>query len=98
VVVGLLGLAALPAAIVVAQLTDAVELLDAAAAIPVALGGGLAAIVLSRRGRRQVERTLGRVGGERSAAAGRMLGVLALCVGTAGAIAVGVYAVLEQLA
>jgi hypothetical protein len=58
---------------------------------------GLAAIVLGRRGRRNVERTLGRLGGLGTARAGRILGVFSLCVGLAAALALGFYEVLNLL-
>ena len=94
--VGLLAAAALPAAIVVAQLTDAYQLLRAAAAIPVALVLGLVAILLARGARLRIDRTLGRVGGEGAANAGRLLGVLAFLLGIAGTIAVAFYYVLQR--
>jgi len=56
---------------------------------------GAAAIVLARRAVRTVERTLGRVGGEGTARAGRLLGVISLCVGLTAGIALGVYALLN---
>ncbi len=56
--------------------------------------GGLA-VVLARRGLRNIERTLGRAGGGGSARVGRLLGVIGLCVGLTAAIALGVYAVLN---
>ena len=57
---------------------------------------GLVAILLARRARERVERTIGRVGGERVARAGRTLGVLGIVLALAGAIAVGVYLVLTR--
>ena len=95
--VGLLAVAALPAAIAVAERTDLLGLVDASGAIPVAALAGLAAILLARRARRNVERTLGRVGGERAATIGRALGLLGLCLAVAGSIAIGVYAILRHL-
>ena len=92
--VGLLAVAALPVAVAVAQLSPRVKLLQAAAAIPVAAVLGVAALLLARRAVRRAERTLGRVGGEDTARAGRVLGVLALCVAASATIAVGFYALL----
>jgi hypothetical protein len=44
-----------------------------------------------------VERTIGRVGGARSAGVGRLLGVLGIAAGLAGAIALGFYWYLENV-
>ena len=88
----------LPAAVALARTARAIELLDAAYAIP--LGGALAiaALLLARAGRRRVERTLGRVGGRRVAVVGKVLGLLGLALALAGAIAVATYAVLAHVA
>ena len=94
--VGLLAAAALPVTIVVAQVTGALELLDASGAIPVAAGLGVLAIVLARSARRRAELTLGRIGGEGAARTGRLLGVLAVCLAIAGVIAVAFYFVLRS--
>ena len=87
--IGLLAAAALPAAVAVAETSDLLELPDAAAAIPVAAVLGFAALVLGGRARIHVERTLGRVGGARTARVGRGLGLLALGLALAGLIALG---------
>ena len=94
--VGLLAAAALPVAVALAEAAELFELLDASGAIPVAGGLGIAALVLARGARLRAERTLGRVGGEGAARAGRFLGVLAICLAIAGAIAVGFYFVLQH--
>ena len=93
---GLLAAAALPVAIAVAETTELLELLDASGAIPVAGGLGIAALVLARSARLRAERTLGRVGGEGAARAGRVLGVVGICLAIAGAIAVGFYFALQH--
>jgi hypothetical protein len=92
--VGLLAVAALPVAVAVAQLSPRVKLLQAAGGIPVAAVLGFAALLLARRAVRRAERTLGRVGGESTARAGRILGLVALCVAASATIAVGFYALL----
>ena len=89
-------MAALPSAIAVTEREERFELLQAAYAVPVALALGLAAVLLARRARLRVERTLGRVGGLRVARVGRALGVLAIMLGLSGAISVGVYFVLTR--
>jgi hypothetical protein len=53
-------------------------------------------VLLARRARVRVERTLGRVGGLRVARVGRALGVLGIMLGLSGAISVGVYFVLTR--
>jgi hypothetical protein len=97
VLLGLLAVAALPVAVEVAREASSLELVDAAYAIPVAAVLGIASIVLARSARRRVQRTIGRVGGERLAAVGRVLGLLGLCLAVAGAVAIGVYEVLSRL-
>jgi hypothetical protein len=57
------------------------------------LGG--AAVLLARRGLRNIERTLGRLGGESAARVGRLLGTLSLCLGVTAGLALGVYALLN---
>ena len=92
----MISAAALPVGITLSRELRRVELLDAAFAIPVAAVFGLTAVLLARGARRRIERTIGRVGGERSAAAGRALGVLALCMAASATIAVALYEVLAR--
>src|SRR6266511_2317106 len=66
----------------------------ALAAVPVAAALALGALWSARRARRNLERTLGRVGGGRAAGAGRILGWLALYLALVGAISLAVYAYL----
>jgi hypothetical protein len=94
VAAGLLAVVALPAGIALAQVSARVKLLQASAAIPVAAVLGVAALLLARRAIRRSQRTLGRAGGEGAARAGRILGVLGLCIAASGAIAVAFYEVL----
>ena len=95
---GLVAVAALPAAIAVAEYTGRLELLQAAAAIPVSALAGILALVLARGARERVRRTIGRVGGERTALVGRTLGVLGLCLALSATIAVAVYLYLSRYA
>jgi hypothetical protein len=98
VLVGLVAIAVLPAAIGLSELLEAVRLLDTAAAIPVAAALAIAALWLSHAARRQIERTIGRIGGAGAARAGKVLGVLGLCLAAAGAIALGTYYALSHFA
>ena len=83
------------AAFAAARRLEQVTLLQATGAT--CAGGilGLAAILLARRARRNVERTLGRVGGEGTARAGRVLGLVSVCLALTGGVALGVYGLLN---
>ena len=95
---GLLGAAAIPAAIGVAEWHEDLELVDAGFAVPGAFLLSVLAVWLARRARRALERTLGRIGGQRSARAGRVLGWLGVYIALTAAVALGVYAYLEYVA
>jgi hypothetical protein len=93
VLVGLLGVAAIPAAIFAAEWRRDIALIEAAAAIPAAAVFGLAALWLSRRARRRAKLTVaGR--GSATARVGRTLGLLALLLAGTAALALGWYALL----
>ncbi len=83
--------------IAAAELTEQVELIDAAWAVPAAFALGVLALALARRGRRRVERTIGRVGGAVTASVGRFLGALGIAAALAGAIALAFYWYLENV-
>ena len=91
----LVGLAIPPAGFAAARQLDRVSLVQATAATCASAVLGLSAIMLSRRARRTAERTLGRVGGERTARVGRMLGLIALCLGLTATFALGFYGLLN---
>ena len=92
----LAGVLAVPAGVAVAREAKAVELIDAAYAIPLAAVLGLLAIAFSVGARRRFEWTLGRVGGGGLARAGRWLAVLGICLAITAAISVGFYEVLRH--
>ena len=98
VVAGLASLAMMPVAIAATRWSQAFALLHAAFAIPLAAGLGALALVLCRRARARIQRTLGRAGGGRPAPLGRTLGVAGLLVAVTAALAVGVYGLLELVA
>jgi hypothetical protein len=94
---GLVGVAVPIAGYVAARQLDKVTIVHATAVSCASAVLGIAAIVLGRRGQRNVERTLGRLGGGGTARAGRLLGFLSLCLGLIAALALGVYELLNYL-
>jgi hypothetical protein len=95
---GLLGAAVVPAAVAVAEWREELELVEAGYAVPGAFVLSALAVWFARRARRSLERTLGRVGGRRTARAGRILGWLGVYIALTAAVALGVYAYLEYVA
>jgi hypothetical protein len=95
VLVALLGLVIPPVAFVAAQQLDKVSIVQATAASCASAILGLAAILLARRARRRIERTIGRVGGESTLRVGRLLGWLSLIIGLTAALALGFYGLLN---
>ena len=96
VLLGLLSLATVPAAVAYSHYAK-VELLKAEYAIPLGFLLGVAAFLLAKRARQRSERTIGRVGGERAARLGRLLGALGIYVALTAALSVGVYELLNRL-
>jgi hypothetical protein len=96
--IGLAAVATIPAAVVAAEFYDAATLLQSAVSLAPAVVLAIVAIVLGRRGRRQVERTLGRARGGSLAAIGRMLGYFALYLAITATISVATYYVLREFA
>ncbi len=90
-----MGLAIPPLGFVAARKLDQVSLVQATAAACASAILGAAAIVLARRGLLNVERTLGRLGGEGTARVGRLLGAISLFVGLTAALALGFYGLLN---
>jgi hypothetical protein len=93
IILGLLAVVVIPAAIGVTDRRNDLRLLHAGFAVPVAAVLAIAALILAKRARRRLERTLGRAGGARSARIGRILGWLGLYLALIGTISLGVYAV-----
>jgi hypothetical protein len=98
VLVGLAAVATLPAAILFAEKWDRITLLESAVAIVPAFLLGFTAVLLGRRARRGIDRTIGRVRGYKLALVGRLLGYLALYLAATGSISVATYYVLRQIA
>ena len=90
-----MGLAIPPLGFVAARKLDQLSLVQATAAACASAILGAAAIVLARRGLLNVERTLGRLGGEGTARVGRLLGAISLFVGLTAALALGFYGLLN---
>ena len=93
---GLAAVVALPATIAFAQVSPRLTLLQAGFAVPVAAVLGLVALLVARAARRRSEWSIAAAGGGWGARAGRLLGVLALCLAASGAIAVGFYELLVR--
>jgi hypothetical protein len=91
----LLGILLPIAAFVAARQLGRVTLVQATAATCGSLVLGLVALGLARRARRNLAYTLGRAGGRGTARVGKLLGVVAICIGCAAALALGSYALLR---
>jgi len=89
------GLAIPPLGFLAARKLDQVSLIQATAATCGSAVLGVAAIVLARRGLWNIERTIGRIGGEGTARVGRLLGAISLFAGLTAALALGFYALLN---
>jgi hypothetical protein len=95
VLLGLLGLALPPLAFAAANELQRVSLVQATGATCASIVLGGTAILLARRARRQIERSIGRIGGEATARVGRLLGGISLFVGLTAALALGFYGLLN---
>lgn len=98
VVAGLGSVATLPLAIYLTRFSDRYDLLHAGFAIPVAAGLGVVALALARTARRRSAVMLSAPRqGTRAARAGRVLGIVGLCLAASGLVALGVYGLLEYV-
>ena len=97
VVAGLASVATLPVAVYGTRFSDSYALLHASFAIPVAVVLGFVAIALSRRARMHTAVSLAGEGGSRVAAAGRILGILGLCMAASAVVALCVYGLLQYV-
>ena len=96
VVAGVASVAALPLAIYLTRFSDRYDLLHAAFVIPFAAGFGLIAILLDRTERRRSSVSL-TADKDRVAFAGRVLGVVGICLAASALVALGVYGLLEYV-
>ncbi len=95
VAAGAASIATMPLAVYLTRFSGTYELLDAAFAIPLGAGLGIVAIALARSTRRRSAVSLGRMGGGGVARAGRVLGIVGVCIALAALVSVAVYGLLE---
>jgi hypothetical protein len=96
-VAGLASCITLPLAVFLTRFSDRYELLHAGFAIPLAAGLGLVALALARHARIRTRVSLSAADGGGVATAGRVLGVVGLCMAAAALVALGVYGLLEYV-
>ena len=95
-VAGVASCVTLPLAVYLTRFSDSYDLLHAGFAIPVAAGLALVALALARRARVRTQLSLSGGGGG-VATAGRVLGVVGLCLAASALVALGVYGLLEYV-
>jgi hypothetical protein len=88
---GVIGVATLPAAVELARRSERVALLDASYAIPVGFLLGLVSVLMARRARDNLRWLRLREGGTAVASAGVIAGALAVCLALTAALSVGFY-------
>jgi len=94
---GLLAVLAVPAGVALSRRSSTITLVDAAWAVPVAAGFGIAALLFARGARGRIRATLERARGRARARAARILGVAGICVALSASIAVSFYELLLRL-
>lgn len=96
-VAGVASVAALPLAVYLTRFSDGYELLHAGFVIPLAAAFAIVAIALARRARVRTSVSLSRDRESRAAIAGRVLGIVGLCMAASALVALGVYGLLEYV-
>ncbi|MGH3133817.1 MAG: hypothetical protein ACRDNY_08800 [Gaiellaceae bacterium] len=96
-VAGVASVASLPLAIYLTRYSERYELLHAGFAIPVTAGLGALALSLARRARRRTALRLERGGRDAVGSAGRVLGIVGVCIALAALVSLGVYGLLEYV-
>jgi hypothetical protein len=92
------SVATLPVAVYITRFSDSYDLLHAGFAIPVAAALGGVALLLARRARIETSLSLSGAGqGSRTATAGRVLGIIGLCMAASALVALGVYSLLQYV-
>ena len=96
-VAGVASCVTLPLAVFLTRFSDSYELLHAGFVIPLIAALGIAALALARRARIRARISLSSGAGGGVATAGRVLGVIGLCIAAAALVALGVYGLLEYV-
>ena len=96
-VAGLVSVATIPAAVYLTRLSDSFDLLHVGFLIPIVIAFAFAALALSRRTRRRTSVSLTGESGAGLATAGRVLGIVGLCMAASALVALGVYGLLEYV-
>ena len=97
VIAGLASVATLPFAVYLTRFSDSYDLLHAGFAIPVAVAFALVALALARRARRRTSISLSAERSQRVTTAGRVLGIIGLCLAASALVALGVFELLEYV-
>jgi hypothetical protein len=87
--------ATIPLAVYLTRFSDSYELLHAGFSIPLAVAFGVGAIALARGERRRSSVRLAGTG--KVVVAGRVLGIVGLCMAASALVALGVYGLLEYV-
>jgi heme A synthase len=96
-VAGVLSVATLPVAIYLTRFSDTYSLVHAGFAVPIAVALGVLAVTLARRAERQASVRVTATRSPGAATAGRLLGIVGLCMAAAALVALGVYGLLEYV-
>ena len=96
-VAGLASCLTLPLAVFLTRFSDSYDLLHAGFGIPVAAALALVALAAARRASVRARVSLVGGGGEGVVTAGRVLGVIGLCLAASALVALGVYGLLEYV-
>ncbi|HUG64361.1 MAG TPA: hypothetical protein VMK83_04020 [Gaiellaceae bacterium] len=98
VLAGIGSVLTLPIAVYLTRFSDRYDLLHAGFVIPLGAGLGLVALALARGARRRSAVSLAADrDGRRISSAGRVLGVVGLCMAASAVVALGVYGLLEYV-
>jgi hypothetical protein len=86
----------MPVAVYATDVSESIRLLEAGYAIPLAVLLGLAALLLARKARREMALGLGRTAPPTGVArAGKLLGLLGICIAAAALVSLAVYELLQ---
>lgn len=95
---GSASVATLPVAVYLTRFSGSYDLLHAGFAIPVAAALGVVALLFARRANVQTSLNLsGARQGSRTGTAGRVLGIIGLCMAASALVALGVYGLLQYV-